>query len=281
VCAPVLGVLSAAQGAFGAISGFQQTQAQNKAAIEQYKYALAQRKHDWMNRLSVWGHKRVDYFNQKDENYSAAGRAYAAEQTKLNEAYQSAAFQQQGALAELIQGRGSIAATGRTGRSVKKMDQAMLAAYGRNNATVAANLASARNAMIRKNEQTRQELRGANNKAWSEVALAPVLGVAPPKPQLTDGRGQLALGLLGAAVSGIGAFKSMKAPDAGNVTNSSSTSFSNAINMDLGMSPNFSNYSGIFSAPSSQGFNAFTMPSLPKLSNFSAQYSVPSQYTFR
>jgi hypothetical protein len=281
VCAPVLGVLSAAQGAFGAISGFQQTQANNKAAIEQYKYALAQRKHDWMNRLSVWGHKRVDYFNQKDENYSAAGRAYAAEQTKLNEAYQSAAFQQQGALAELIQGRGSIAATGRTGRSVKKMDQAMLAAYGRNNATVAANLASARNAMIRKNEQTRQELRGANNKAWSEVALAPVLGVAPPKPQLTDGRGQLALGLLGAAVSGIGAFKSMKAPDAGNVTNSSSTSFSNAINMDLGMSPNFSNYSGIFSAPSSQGFNAFTMPSLPKLSNFSAQYSVPSQYTFR
>jgi hypothetical protein len=234
-----------------------------------------------MNRLSVWGHKRVDYFNQKDENYSAAGRAYAAEQTKLNEAYQSAAFQQQGALAELIQGRGSIAASGRTGRSVKKMDQAILAAYGRNNATVAANLASARNAMIRKNEQTRQELRGANNRAWSEVSLAPVLGVAPPKPQLTDGRGQLALGLLGAAVSGIGAFKSMKAPDAGNVTNSSSTSFSNAINMDLGMSPNFSNYSGIFSAPSSQGFNAFTMPSLPKLSNFSAQYSVPSQYTFR
>jgi hypothetical protein len=161
------------------------------------------------------------------------------------------------------------------------MDQAMLAAYGRNNATVAANLGSARNAMIRQNQQTWHEARSANNRAWSEVALAPVPGFAPPKPQMTDGRGQLALGLLGAAVSGIGAFKSMKAPDAGNVTNSSSTSFSNAINMDLGMSPNFSNYSGIFSAPSSQGFNAFTMPSLPKLSNFSAQYSVPSQYTFR
>ena len=283
MCAPVLGILSAAQGAFGAIGGFQQTQAQNKAAIEQYKYALAQRKHDWMNRLSVWGHKRVDYFNQKDENYSAAGRAYAAEQTKLNEAYQSAAFQQQGALAELIQGRGSIAATGRTGRSVKKMDQAMLAAYGRNNATVAANLASARNAMIRKNEQTRQELRGANNKAWSEVALAPVLGVAPPRPQMVDGRGQLAMGLLGAAVSGFGAFNSMKAPDAGNVGGAGNWGQTNVGGVNFGGSAAGVDYSSGFASNAFQntgniGQSSFTNW-IPTQAQFStSQFQSPFVY---
>jgi hypothetical protein len=150
----------------------------------------------------------------------------------------------------------------------------MLAAYGRNNATVAANLGSARNAMIRQNQQTWNEARSANNRAWSDVALAPVPGFAPPKPQMTDGRGQLALGLLNAAVSGFGAFNSMKAPDAGNV------SFGDAMKMDLGMNytNNFPNYSSTFSTPNYQGFNAFTKPNLP---NFSAQYSVPSQYTFR
>jgi hypothetical protein len=276
-----MGLLSAGQGIFGAVSGFQQTQAQNAALLKNYKRELAIYKGKWLTEVSTYRNKKSDYYSQTSENSSAAGRAYAAEQTKLNEAYMSAAFQQQGALTELLNGRGAVAATGRTGRTAAKMDQAMLAAYGRNNATVAANLGSARNAMIRQNQQTWHEARSANNRAWSEVALAPVPGFAPPKPQMIDGRGQLAMGLLGAAVSGIGAFKSMKAPDAGNVNPSSSTSFSNAINMDLGMSPNFSNYSGIFSAPSSQGFNAFTMPSLPKLSNFSAQYSVPSQYTFR
>ena len=219
MCLPAIGaVFGAVSSIAGAVGGHQQQQAQtdhaNAVAARDYKYAVAKRDAEWKQTLSIWGHKRNDYANQTGENYSAADRAYASEQTKLNETFMQAAFQQQGALAELIQGRGSLAASGRTGRSVAKMDQSMLAAYGRNNATIAENLASARSAMIRRNEQTRQELRGANNKAWSEVALKPIPGMAPPRPIMQAGPSGLGLaaGILGGIGQGIGAFQSLQAP---------------------------------------------------------------------
>lgn len=223
MCLPAIGaVFGAVSSIAGAVGGHQQQQAQadyaNQVAARDYKYAVAKRDAEWKQTLSIWGSKRVDYRNQSSENHSAAGRAYAAEQNKLNESYMQAAFQQQAALAQLIQGRGGLAASGRSGKSVAKMDQAMLAAYGSNNSKIAANLTSARNAMMRRNDETRNQLMSANNKAWSEVALKPIPGMAPPQPIMQAGPSGLGLaaGILGGISQGIGAFSSLKAPDAGN-----------------------------------------------------------------
>jgi hypothetical protein len=268
-----MGLLSAGQGIFGAVSGFQQTQAQNAALLKNYKRELAIYKGKWLTEVSTYRNKKSDYYSQTSENSSAAGRAYAAEQTKLNEAYMSAAFQQQGALTELLNGRGAVAATGRTGRTAAKMDQAMLAAYGRNNATVAANLGSARNAMIRQNQQTWHEARSANNRAWSEVALAPVPGFAPPKPQMIDGRGQLAMGLLSAAVSGFGAFNSMKAPDAGNVGGAGNWGQADVGGVNFGSPAAGVDYSSGFAS------NAFQSPIKIDQSSFSNWMPTQAQFS--
>jgi hypothetical protein len=260
VCLPAIGaVFGAASSIAGAIGGHQQQQAQanyaNAVAARDYKYAIAKRDAEWKQTLSIWGHKRNDYSNQLGENYSAADRAYATEQAKLNETFMQAAFQQQGALAELIQGRGSLAASGRTGRSVAKMDQSMLAAYGRNNATIAENLASARSAMIRRNEQVRQDLRSANNKAWSEVALKPIPGMAPPRPVMQPGPSGLGLaaGLLGGIGQGIGAFQSLQAPQGYN-----GTPGGNPANFNSKLTIPGMNYGGVptnYGFPSSSGFS--------------------------
>ena len=43
-----MGLLSAGQGIFGAVSGFQQTQAQNAALLKNYKRELAIYKGKWL-----------------------------------------------------------------------------------------------------------------------------------------------------------------------------------------------------------------------------------------
>lgn len=221
MCLPaVAAIASVGSGILGAVGSHQSAQAQadatNAAARRNYKYALAKRKGEWGQQLSIYRNKVVDYENQYSENSSAAARSYAAEQYRLNEQFQQAAFQKQDMLAQLISQQGGIAASGRIGKTAARMDTALLGAFGRNNAILAENLASARNAAMQRNEDTRLQMVSANNRAWSQVAMAPTPDVAPPPPTMVAGPSGIGLasGILGSVASGIGAYNSLKAPNA-------------------------------------------------------------------
>ena len=214
MCDPITaGIIGAVGSAGSSLAGSASSaRANNAAAMADYKYQVAKRDADWKQTLSVWGHKINDYYNTKDSNYDAVGRSYAAEQTRFNETFMQAAFQKQDMLTQLIQGSkvGEV-----SGKSAAKMNQATLAAYGRNNATIAENLASARNAMIQRNEDTRRSLMSSNNKAWSEVALKPTETFAPKPPQLQGVDPTAALiGLAGGIGSSVAGGLGKKAPDA-------------------------------------------------------------------
>lgn len=242
MCLPVVGAaLSGASSIFGSISS---ANAANKAAIADYKYAIAKRDADWKQTLSVWGHKRNDYTNQISSNYDAAGRSYAAEQTRLNETFMQAAFQKQDMLTQLIQGRkvGEM-----SGNSAAKMDQSMLAAFGRNNATIAENLASARSASMQRNYDTWGQLASANNSAWSEVALKPTETFAPKPPQMQSPNiiGGL-LGMAGGVVGALGSGAGNK-PDGGNLTPSNQWGGSGASNFKHQLTIPGVNYGGMSS----------------------------------
>jgi hypothetical protein len=219
VCLPIIGAV------LGAASSIAGVASSNAAAMADYKYQIAKRDADWKQTLSVWGHKRNDYYNQIDSNYDAVGRSYASEQTRMNESFMQAAFQKQDMLTQLIKesGVGEV-----SGRSAAKFNQATLAAYGRNNATIAENLASARNAMIQRNEDARRQLMSANNRAWSEVALKPTETFAPKPPTMQSPLGAI-LGGIGGIVGSIGSM-SGKTPDAGNLDTQKDTPFGNAPN---------------------------------------------------
>ena len=193
-------------GILGAAGSFTQSamgaSASNEASIRQYKHDLAIREGNWNKEQSVYRNRIVDYKNEYDENYSAAGRAYSAEQTRMNEMFDQVAFQKQDMLTQLLQSQGQLGASEKYGKSAARMNTATLGAFGRNNAIIAANLASASNAMQQRNEDTRLQLQGANNKAWSQVAVQPTATMAPDAPvmQKPDYLG-LALGI-GSAVGG-------------------------------------------------------------------------------
>lgn len=231
MCAPIaIGIISGLSSVAGAVGSYQDAQAQanysNQVAARDYKYAVAKREGEWNQALSIWNSKKVDYQNDIGANQDAAGRAYSAEQMRFNEMFQQAAFQKQDQLAQLIQSQGSIAAAGRTGKTAARLDQAALAAFGRNNAIMSENLASARNAMMQRNEDTRLQLMGANNRAWSQVAIAPTPGLAPPVPIMASGPNGIGLvsGILGGIATGASGFMKAKAPDAGSGGNNTSKS---------------------------------------------------------
>lgn len=234
MCDPIsAGVATFASGAVGAFGQHDAQQRayrdqvasvdrQNEYTRRQWDYTLKERDRDWMNQLAIWNAKRAEYGATLDQNAQAADRAQASEQLKLNDMFNAAWFGQQDMLSSLIQARGGNLASGQSGRSVAKMDQSTLAAFGRNNATIAQNLSNARNSMIRANDYTRQQLNAANMQAWRQVQFAPQPTTAPVTPMLgaypsNPGSTGLWTGLLGAGLSGFNTYSSMKAPPSGNI----------------------------------------------------------------
>ena len=209
MCAPVaLGVASFATGALGAVGQYQSASAQasaaNAAANRNYKYQLKMRERAWDQERHIYGQKIFQYEKAVDNNTMAANRAYAAEQRRLNEIYRQAAFSQQGQLGKLMQQQGRVAAAGRTGKSADRLDNALLAQYGRNQAITQQSLTSAQLKTKYQNEAIRRELISSNNNAYSNVAVAPMAGVAPPRPVMQQGPSSISLlsGLGQAALGG-------------------------------------------------------------------------------
>lgn len=196
--------------------GSAQAAAQNKAAKQNYEYQIAQRENKWRQTLSAWGHKRLEYKQTVQENEAAAWAGYTQEQQRLNEVYKDVKFKNQDALIQLIDAQGSMAASGQTGQTAQRMQVAAMAAYGRNQAINAESLISARNRMINSNDNIRRQQMSANNRAYSQVALRPIAGFAPPPPVMTPGPSPLSLiGGIGSAIAGgIGEMQSLQAPPA-------------------------------------------------------------------
>lgn len=272
MCAPaVAGVASAASGAIGAIGQHQNqmsaydaqvaaTQRSNNQIAKEWDYKLKERDREWNNQLAIWNAKKAEYGDTLRENATAAGRAYASEQLRLNEQFNQAAFAKQDMLTQLVGARGGNLARGQAGKSVAKADNAVLAAFGRNNAIMAANLASARNNMIRNVDYTREQLNSANMKAWRQVQFAPQPTTAPVTPMLNAMPNKpsslgLVSGLIGAGVSGFSTFNSLKAPSAGNFGDNSFGYYSKT--QGLGQT------SGSFANPFSFN-NNYSLPSASK-----------------
>lgn len=198
MCAPVaLGVASFATGALGAIgqqrAASAQASAANAAATSNYKYQLKMRERSWDRERLVYNQKLKQFDDSVYNNTMAANRAYAAEQRRLNEVYAKAAFSQQSQLGKLLQSQGKLAAAGRAGKSVDRVTDSAIAQYGRNQAITQQSLMSAQVKSKNQNEAIRRELISSNNQAFSQVAIAPQPGVAPPAPVMQSGPSSISL----------------------------------------------------------------------------------------
>jgi len=217
MCEPVT-ALTVASGALSAVGQHQSAsaaaRAQNEASMGNYKYQLKVRENKWRRERERYAIQKTQYRQQLSENQLAASRAVTAEQTRLNNAFKSAAFQNQSQLVQLMKLQGKSAARGVRGKSTERLDNDVLSAFGRNQSIMAENLMSAQARYRTMGQSLQRELISSNNRAFSNVAVAPEVGIAPPKPVMQSGPSSLSLiaGLGQAAVQGYGAYKEFKAP---------------------------------------------------------------------
>ena len=218
MCAPVLGALSFASGALGAVGQYQSASAsaaaQNSAAMSNYRYQLKVRQKNWERERENFKSSVAQYQTEVAENQNAAQRAYTSEQQRLNNIFKQASFSQQDQLVKLAQGQGQLAASGRIGRSAQRVDTNILSQFGRNQAIMAESLLGAQQSYTTRTDNIRREQISANNKAYSPVSVAPEVGVAPPRPTMVQGPSGLGLlaGIAGAAVDGYSTFNKFKPP---------------------------------------------------------------------
>jgi hypothetical protein len=217
MCAPVaLGVASAVASGAGAIGQHQsasaQANAQNAAATSNYKYQLKVRERNWDRTRYQYNTKLAQYKEGVNQNQLAAARAYSGEQNRLNEIYRKASFETQARLGKLVGNSGKAAAMNATGKSAERASNQINRMYGMNQAIQQESLNSARLAYGSRTDAIRNQLRSDNNKAYQNVAIQPMPGVAPPPPIMTPGPSPLGLigGIASSAVSGYGTYQELK-----------------------------------------------------------------------
>ncbi len=217
MCEPVS--MTLATGALSAVGTYSQqqnaTNAANASSIANYKQQLRVRENNWMRAKGEWENDKINYGEEIADNSFAAQQGYADAQLQLNEQFKKAAFEQEGALIKLLSSQGEMSAAGRTGRTVGRVDDAMLAAFGRNNAQRTASLVSSKQGYRQSVEEIQRQTRDANEQAFDNVAFAPQPDMAPRAPKMQEGPSglSLALGLAGAGMDAYGTYKAGKAPN--------------------------------------------------------------------
>lgn len=229
---PLLAIgMGVAQAGLGIASGMQQ---QNQAYAESaYNTAFQNAMAGIQNRSNERNFNRqVDRTKEQfGYNRDAANRAYSTEQARYNELLTQAAFQQQGAIQNLLEVQGTNNASERYGRSAKRVSLVdSLGAYGRNQAMRAESLISAQRQSNRNLEGVSRDWFNSDLNAWSQVGISPNLQAEVAMPQAPSGM-NTALMIGSNLLSGFNTYNSLKAPSVGSFGNMPTRSVSNNTNL--------------------------------------------------
>jgi len=207
VCEPVT-LLTAAAGTASAVGGLASAGAEKKAQVNNYKRQLQIRSIEWDRSRAMYGQKVSEANEQLDENFMAASRGFAAEQTQLNELYNQASVSLQNDFAKIAE-KSKYYGSGKTADRLAARD---MAAFGRAQALTASNLVRAGESYDSDVANIRQQLKSANRKTVAPVMFKPIPGLPPVKPNTDMTAANLgALGTIAGGASDMyGQYKQLK-----------------------------------------------------------------------
>ena len=223
MCAPVMGVLSAATGIAGAIGQHQAQSAavkrQNQIQQQEYTRQLQiSERNDLIKRnkhaadLKAHATAQNDVLRQQEANQLEANRARQAVSRQLKEKQTEVAFERQANLANKIQATGQVLSTGRTGQSMLLETLATERELGLQGAMMEQSLFDA-------NAAYGNEIFGVNMRHWGAdnsannalppTPTSPGAGFLPNKPIKAKGPSGLSLlaGISGSIMGGIGTYR--------------------------------------------------------------------------
>ena len=195
MCEPTI-LLTAASTGLSAAGGLASASAQKTASVNNYKRQLKIREIEWDRSRAMYGQKVSEANEQLDENFMAASRGFAAEQTQLNDLYNQASVSLQNDFVKIAE-KSKYYGSGKTADRLAARD---MAAFGRSQALLASNLVRAGESYDNDVANIRQQLKSANRKTVAPVMFKPQPGLPPVKPN-TD-MTAANLGALGTLVGG-------------------------------------------------------------------------------
>ena len=211
MCEPTL-LLTAASTGLSAAGGLASASAQKTAQVNNYKRQLKIRKIEWDRSRATYGQKVSEANEQLDENFMAASRGFAAEQTQLTDLYNQASVSLQNDF-EKIATQAKYYGEGKTAQRLAARD---MAAFGRAQALTASNLVRAGESYDNDVANIRQQLKSANRKTVAPVMFKPQPGLPPVKPNtdMTGANLSFIGSMIGTGLDSYSAYKASKKPGA-------------------------------------------------------------------
>ena len=205
--ATVLGIASVVSSGLGVLGQYQQAQEANRAAINKHKYQVEVRKRNWAQTLSIWGAKKNKYKQDLVENNLAAARGYEQAQEGLNRTFANAIQNNEKAFIQYLKNHGKQSASGRTGRSIDRINTLDIAELERYAGKQAYAMTRSQEAFKKNVGDIRRLAKSERNKLFANVAFEPVPDAAPPPPVTSNNTLGLLAGLVSAGVAGANTYR--------------------------------------------------------------------------
>jgi len=187
---PISATLGVAQLGLGIADIFMGNAAEEQAAYNRaykttYENAIKQFRVEQQNKSTAEQFTaKLDFIqNQIENNFLAAQSSWTAEQMRLNEVYDSAAYRSQAMQKAVAQSLGASAAREVYGKSARRGALvANLGAYGRTKAQQVDQLISEKTTAKLRMERTEQQYKAQNKLAIAQAAVLPIAATFSPTP---------------------------------------------------------------------------------------------------
>ena len=217
-----MGIAQMGMGIAGAIGGHNnavaEARARNEALMAQYEQQLKIRDKRYKDEQQIYATKLGLYDLKMKAADRAASRAYGIEQYNQSQRLKQAATQSMRLDLAYASKAGAAAASGRSGKSARRLDLNTEAAFVRNQNMIAQNLLTAEEARDYTELGIQDRQQGLRNQAFGEVAVAPTIPLEIPEPIQNAGPSSagMMLGIGNSIIGGIGSITRNMAPDPGN-----------------------------------------------------------------
>ena len=211
---PAIGTaISIGMGILGSNAASKEAKRANERDQEAYRNQLKQRKAQWFQQLSVYGARKNVYKLDLNENDLAAQRGYTQAQQGVNDAFRKALFRNEDNMIKYLESSGKLAAAGRTGRSVNRINTLDIGKLERAAGREVAMLTRTKEAFKENVETIRRKQMSERSRLYAPVAFQPVPDLAPVAPvkRSTDPT----LGYLSAALTGFNTYADLGGFDKG------------------------------------------------------------------
>ena len=190
------------------MGGLASAGAQKKAEVNNYKRQLQIRSIEWDRSRAMYSQKVSEANEQLDENFMAASRGFAAEQSQLNDLYNQASVTLQNDFTKIAEQSKYYG----EGKTAQRLAAKNMAAFGRAQALTASNLVRAGERYGDDVANIRQQLKSANKKTIAPVMFKPQPGLPPVKPNtdMTGANLSFLGSMIGTGLDTHSAFKASK-----------------------------------------------------------------------